>query len=75
MISFDISVFVFDYVDYTSAFVMRAFVTARNCPTRYCPARFVTACFCLRAFVGAVLSCALLSGHHFNVILGARKGQ
>ena len=57
------SVFVFDYADYTSAFVVRAFVTARNCPTRYCPARFcycahLSARFCrrgfvLRAFVGS----------------------
>ena len=31
------------------AIVLRAFATAR---------------FCLRGFVGAVLSCALLSGHH-----------
>ena len=50
------SVFVFDYVDYTSAFVVRAFVTALNCPMRYCPARFcycalLSARFCRRGFV------------------------
>ena len=53
--------FVFDYVDYTSAFVVRAFVTTRNCPTRYCHARFcycahLSARFCRRGFVLSALS-------------------
>ena len=48
---------------YTSAFVVRALVTARYCPARFCPARFcycvlLSARFCrrgfvLRAFVGS----------------------
>ena len=48
--------FVDEFVDYTSAFVVRAFVTARYCRARYCPARFcycalLFARFCRRGFV------------------------
>ena len=65
--------FAFDSVDYTSAFVVRAFVTARYCPAGNCPVRFcycalLSARFCRHGFVGTVLSCALLSGHQ-NIIL------
>ena len=58
------SVFAFDYVDYTSAFVVCALLLPRAIVLRAIVLRaFVTARICLRAFVGAVLSCALLSGH------------
>ena len=66
---------VVEYVDYytTSVFVLRAFVIARYSPARYCSARF---CFCallFARFVGAVLSCALLSGHQRGDKMGLLK--
>ena len=62
MISF---FFVVEHVDYT--FLSLAFVTARYRPAHYSPTCFyycvlLFACFCLRDFVGAVSSYAILSG-------------
>ena len=69
------SVFVFDYADYI-ALLSCALLLPRAIVLRAIVLRaFVTARICLRAFVGAVLSCALLSGHHIRLYLTYLKSR
>ena len=66
MISFDVS-FSSMYMSTIQALLSYALLLPRAIVVRANVLRaFATARFCLRAFVGAVLSCALLSGHRFR---------
>jgi hypothetical protein len=63
--------FVQEYKDYNLALLSCALLLPRAIVLRANDLRaFVTARCCLRGFVGAVLSCALLSGHPIFVVIG-----